>query len=134
MGSSAIFLSRLFFLSPRHQAQDSFCAEIGRTARQSWGDGISPLLFLLVGHTNNIFPPSYTLCYLPVHPSGGTLGFVIQDSWHQGQFSFVLMWERKQKGWKLYLWLRIFNPNYMAYHDKPTLNPDNIKVSFAFLI
>lgn len=74
MGSSAIFVSRLFFLSPTHKAQDPFCGEIGRTARQSWGDGISPLLSLLVDHTNNIFPPSYTLCYFPVHLSGG-------DSW-----------------------------------------------------
>lgn len=75
MGSSAIFLSRLIFLSPTYQAQDPIYEEIGRTPRQSWGDGIPPLLLLVVDHTNNIFPPSYTLCYLPLHLSGGEFWF-----------------------------------------------------------
>lgn len=96
MGSSAIFLSRLIFLLPAYQAQDPICEELGRTPRQSWGDGISPLLLLVVDHTDNIFPPSYTLCYLSLHLSGGDSWFCNPGPLTSGDKFFVLtVWERK---------------------------------------
>lgn len=99
MGSSAIFSKQILLSFTNLPGTRSYLWEIGRTPRQSWGDGISPLLLLIVDHTNSIFLPAVLYAIFLYISLVMTLSFVIRTPDIRRQFSFVLtVWERKQKG------------------------------------